>query len=90
MCFVEKKKNQLVCFFVIVALTFICGVTMLIVEGVSLAGDGQRLSVNDATFAKFFKLLVGGSIILAVAGVAICVCACVIRPLCDRHAHLIC
>jgi len=59
---------------------------MLIVEGVSLAGDGQSSSVEDATFAKFRKLLIGGYIILAVAAVVICVCACVIVPLCARHS----
>ena len=62
---------------------------MLIVEGASLAGDGQSSSVNDATFAKFLKLLIGGYIILAVIAVVICVCVCVIGPLCARHSHQI-
>ena len=80
---------------------------MLIVEGVSLDGDGQSSSVydetydiqiffpgagqsssgNDETYAKFRKLLIAGYIILTVAAVVICVCACVIKPLCDRHSH---
>ena len=60
---------------------------MLIVEGVSLDGDGQSSSGNDETYAKFRKLLIAGYIILTVAAVVICVCACVIKPLCDRHSH---
>ena len=58
---------------------------MLIVEGVSLAGDVKSQSSNDATFAKFRKLLIAGYIILTVAAVVICVCACVIKPLCARY-----
>ena len=64
---------------------------MLIVDAVWLAKEGiisgQNLWVKEeeATFAKFFKLLIAGCIILAVAAVVICVCACVIKPLCARY-----
>lgn len=40
---------------------------------------------NTAAYAKFKKLLIAGYIILAVAGVIICVCAFVIQPLCKKH-----
>ena len=50
-----------------------------------LLGAGQSSSGNDETYAKFRKLLIAGYIILTVAAVVICVCACVIKPLCARY-----